>query len=200
MTISFASGMAAEAISCVMWVPIDIIKQRMQLSTDFNTYKYKNCFDAFNQIVAKEGYKGLYRGYTATLLSYGTFLSINLAMYERAKRIMGNRIDIGMYQNFVVALITGIGASLITNPLEVAKVRLQVQRQETILHTDGSMEKGSFAYRNVIDGISKIASKEGYMALWRGCGTRVFYMATQAAINLSLLDKFRWKLLSQSHR
>ncbi len=193
------SGMGAEAISCVMWVPIDIIKQRMQISSDFNTHKYKNCFDAYNQIVAKESYKGLYKGYMATLLSYGTFLSINLAMYERAKRLMGNRTDLGMLQNFFVAFVTGIGASLITNPLEVARVRLQVQRQEAIIHPDGSMEKGSFGYRSVMDGIMKIASKEGYMALWRGYGTRVFYMAAQAAVNLSLLDAFRWKLLSQKY-
>lgn len=30
-TVSFAAGMIAEAMSCVLWVPIDVIKERMQI-------------------------------------------------------------------------------------------------------------------------------------------------------------------------
>ena len=40
----------AELISCVMWVPLDVIKERMQAQSEMN-YKYKSSSEAFKTIV-----------------------------------------------------------------------------------------------------------------------------------------------------
>jgi hypothetical protein len=48
----FSAGMIAEAVSCVFWLPIDIIKERLQVQNVMKTgYGYKNSFDAYRKIV-----------------------------------------------------------------------------------------------------------------------------------------------------
>ena len=46
----FASGIIAETVSCVLWVPIDVVKERLQAQTFLKSYNYKGTFDAIRQI------------------------------------------------------------------------------------------------------------------------------------------------------
>lgn len=55
------AGFAAELISCVFWLPIDVIKERLQVQSNLKLYEYKNTFDAVRQISKSEGILGLYR-------------------------------------------------------------------------------------------------------------------------------------------
>eukprot|EP00980_Cylindrotheca_fusiformis_P006762 scaffold1413_cov117-Cylindrotheca_fusiformis.AAC.2 len=74
--IHFASGMLAESVACIIYVPVDVIKERLQVqhATDMqNTKKmyYKSSLDAMRQIAKHEGLSGIYKGYGATLSSFG---------------------------------------------------------------------------------------------------------------------------------
>lgn len=64
----FLAGMAAETVSCVLWLPIDVVKERRQ--TD-RLGRYRSDLDALRQVWAR-GPAALYRGYLATLASFGT--------------------------------------------------------------------------------------------------------------------------------
>jgi hypothetical protein len=77
--------MIAEVISCVLWVPIDILKERLQVQSELGTYKYKNTFDAIRQIHQKEGFFALYRAYGATVMAFGPYTGISLAFYDKFK-------------------------------------------------------------------------------------------------------------------
>ena len=77
--------MIAEAVSCVLWVPIDILKERLQVQSELGTYKYKNTFDAIKQIHQKEGFFALYRAYGATIMAFGPYTGISLAFYDKFK-------------------------------------------------------------------------------------------------------------------
>ncbi len=198
MLISFVSGILAEAVSCILWLPIDIIKERLQVQSEIGSYKYLNAFDAYKQIIKNEGIMGLYRAYGATILSFGPFIGTNLMLYEKFKQYLGSNNDSGFFKNFAVAFCTGTIASFLTNPLDIAKVRMQVQRAEMSVRGDNVIERGRFAYRNVFHGMYRLAKTEGIFALWKGCGARVLYMSAQGAINLSLLDKMRAKILKHS--
>lgn len=91
--------MLAESFSCLLWVPIDIIKERLQVLLIFSFfltffykvqqnlkfYSYNNSFDAMKQIVRNEGFLGLYRAYGATLASFGPFSAFFFVFYEKLK-------------------------------------------------------------------------------------------------------------------
>ncbi len=44
-----------------MFVPIDVIKERLQVQSNLKTYQYKNTIDAIAKISKAEGLRGLYR-------------------------------------------------------------------------------------------------------------------------------------------
>jgi hypothetical protein len=81
------AGMAAEAFSCVLWVPIDVIKERMQVQqpggSGSNGIYYRNTLHAARTILRTERLRGLYKGYGATLLSFGPFSALYFMFYEK---------------------------------------------------------------------------------------------------------------------
>jgi Mitochondrial carrier protein len=76
----FCSGIVAEAVSCSIFVPTDVVKERLQVGL------YKSSTDAFKQIVTQEGFRGLYKGYGASMLSFGPFSALYFALYEGLKK------------------------------------------------------------------------------------------------------------------
>lgn len=66
------SGLFAEVISCALWLPIDVIKERLQVQSELNNiYSYKGPLDAAKKISRSEGPVGLYRvniNYTLRLM------------------------------------------------------------------------------------------------------------------------------------
>lgn len=92
--------------SCVLWVPIDVVKERMQIqrvpkrprvpvapvegaaagaSAPKPPLVYKNGAHALRSIIKSEGVVGLYRGYGATLLSFGPFSALFFMMHEEVR-------------------------------------------------------------------------------------------------------------------
>jgi hypothetical protein len=82
-----SAGLTAEAVSCLFFLPVDVIKERIQAQSNLNTYWYANARDAFRQILAKEGIRGLYRAYGATLAFFGPFSALYFTFYEHSKRL-----------------------------------------------------------------------------------------------------------------
>jgi len=82
----FVSGILAEGVSCSVFVPTDVIKERLQVQGSASPYKYKGSFDALRQIMSQEGLRGLYKGYGASLLSFGPFSALYFVFYEGLKK------------------------------------------------------------------------------------------------------------------
>ena len=88
-------------LSCVVFVPVDVVKERLQvqiqipLGAESHTPKnpigglpmYKGSLDALIQICRQEGLKGIYKGYAATLLTYGPFSALYFFLYEEVTKI-----------------------------------------------------------------------------------------------------------------
>ena len=199
-----AAGTFAEAASCVFWVPVDVLKERMQVqgamprSTAGATW-YTGAVDGAAQILRSEGLRGLYRGYGATLLSYAPYSAIYFAVYERL-RAAGWRRAFGttplppdapplppgapqLPLAWQVASSSGAGcvAALATNPLELAKLRLQVQRNAT----------SAPHYTGTAHAIVTIAREEGLRALMRGSAARCAFVVPGTAITMTLFEEMR---------
>ena len=194
MAINFISANIAEGISCLLWVPIDVIKERLQVQDEVKTYKYKNSLDAITSIIRSESYMSLYRAYGATIVAFGPFIGINMMTYEKLKEYFKKeKVPITFVQSFMMAFISGILASVVTSPLDIARLRMQIQRNQNTVHFMD--DQSHHAYKSVLEGIYKIAKRESFLALWRGCFARIIHMSAQAAINLSLLEKVRKQLI-----
>lgn len=80
--------------------------------------------------------------------------------------------------------MAGGSASLATNPLDMAKLRMQVQRAGK--KGGGNVE--DFYYKHLVDGVYKIYRDEGFRALYNGSFARMLYHIPNLAISMSVLE------------
>ncbi|KEG05673.1 putative mitochondrial carrier protein [Trypanosoma grayi] len=180
-------GLFAETVSCAFWVPIDVTKERLQSQPPSQPGRYTGSWDALRTVTRYEGLRGLYKGYGSTLASFGPYSAVYFAFYEFLNDIFSNRLSFGA---FTAALYAGglanIAASIVTNPLEYVKTRLQVQR--VVLLIDGkptTVEGFNYRYTGLVDGLCAVVREEGPRALWRGVGSRTAYAAPNAALTMA---------------
>ena len=222
-----AAGIAAEAASCVFWVPIDVLKERMQVqgarqppataaaaaaagaaaaaaaaAPPAAAAYYTSAADGAAQILRAEGVRGLYRGYGATLASFAPYSALYFVLYERLRaaswRALGapalappltEPLPLPLPWQIASAATAGCIASFVTNPLELAKLRLQVQR--------GAAGAGAGAggagqlYRGTTHAIATIVREEGARALFRGATARMAFHVPGTAITMTLFEELR---------
>lgn len=83
------------------------------------------------------------------------------------------------------SMAAGAAASTITNPLDMAKLRMQVMRAG---HTGGGVLQSQQYYRHMLDGVYKIARDEGALALFSGSFARILFHVPNVAISISLVE------------
>ena len=82
------------------------------------------------------------------------------------------------------SMLAGSAASISTNPLDMAKLRLQVQRAG--LAGGGSVN--DFYYKNLVDAVYKIGREEGAKSLFNGSFARILYHVPNTAISMGVLE------------
>ena len=165
------AGVGAEAVACVVFVPVDVVKERCQV------HSYTSSYQCFRSVLKKEGVQALYRGYGPTLYSFGAFSGLYWAFYEQL-RPSGT---VSFAAALPCALSAGALASWLTAPLDLAKLRVQVHRG-----ADGP----SFL-RALAD-----ASKAGPRGLFRGAGARVLFSAPSMGASMACFEQAKSLLLS----
>lgn len=76
----------------------------------------------------------------------------------------------GVFETLILSASSSSVASCLTSPLDMAKLRMQIQRGERAASGEKgrALEKGKFGYKNMFHGIQLIYSKEGILALYKG--------------------------------
>lgn len=170
---SIAGGCATIVGDGVM-TPLDVVKQRMQLSSKA---RYTSTFECTRQVYANHGLRAFYAGYKATLLMNIPFTAVYFTGYETVKRALLDWRHIDGDAHFsasshcVAGACAGAAAAAITNPLDVVKTRLQTQG-----------EVGARRYRGLVDALRSIRVEEGIPGLFRGVRARVLFHMPAAAV------------------
>jgi len=97
---------------------------------------------------------------------------------------------------WVVLCSAGAGAlaSWLTSPLDMAKLRLQVQRGTAAMKTSAQQEAGTagvVAYRGVADCLHQAYKDGGTRGLFRGAGARVLHFAPATTITMTCYETCR---------
>lgn len=198
----FTAGMLAEATACLLFVPVDVIKERLQVQRTGQVAAvgvpssapptYLGSFDAVKQIARSEGLSGLYKGYYVTLGSFGPFSALYFVFYERLKADLASlegTADVHKLSTLgTIGASAGAGsaASVLTSPIDLAKLRLQTQRRlargEPV--PEGHLTGFSHAIRTVY-------SEGGVRALFRGAGARVAFHTPSTCITFTCFEECR---------
>lgn len=205
----FGAGMFAETIACLIYVPVDVIKERMQVQNNvtkntFQQYQYSGSLDALKQIMKVDGLAGLYKGYAATLASFGPFSAFYFLFYEQMKSKCREYLEINNTKGddkitpkpdlpFMYVLLcsasAGAAASWITSPLDMAKLRLQIQRSSKSNNTLSF--PSPVQHRGMVDCLSEIYKRGGVQGLFRGAGARVMHFAPATMITMTCFETCR---------
>lgn len=81
-----AGGIGGAAFWAAVY-PADVIKTKIQTQNSFNP-AYSGIIDAARKIVAAEGIRGLYRGFTPCLTRAFPANSVAFLTYERVKQLL----------------------------------------------------------------------------------------------------------------
>ncbi|KAH9406906.1 hypothetical protein TYRP_013172 [Tyrophagus putrescentiae] len=160
------SACLGETVACLVRVPVEVVKQRAQA---YNS----NSPAVLRQVLAQSGPKGLYRGYTSTLIREIPFSLVQFPLWEYLKRLKP-------YQSMACGSAAGAVAAFLTTPLDVAKttIMLSSAAQQEKRNTESE-------YRRVL---VDIYSRKGVKGLFAGALPRVAWISVGGAIFLGGYD------------
>jgi solute carrier family 25 (mitochondrial 2-oxodicarboxylate transporter), member 21 len=149
---NFAAGAIAGVSEILTFYPLDVVKTRMQLSTE----KSQGLVGTFKAIVKEEGVGRLYRGLVPPLLLEAPKRAVKFAANDFWGRTYLN-LSGEKKMNQSLSVLTGCSAgateSFVVVPFELVKIRLQ--------------DKNS-TYAGPMDVVKQIIRKEGVLGMYNG--------------------------------
>ncbi|MCJ1313746.1 mitochondrial aspartate-glutamate transporter agc1 [Agyrium rufum] len=126
----FALGSLAGAFGAFMVYPIDLVKTRMQNQRGARVGQvlYTNSLDCAKKVIKNEGFKGLYSGVVPQLIGVAPEKAIKLTVNDLVRAHFSEENGkIRLPHEILAGGSAGACQVVFTNPLEIVKIRLQVQ-------------------------------------------------------------------------
>ncbi|MBN3326407.1 CMC1 protein, partial [Atractosteus spatula] len=173
------AGGCAGGSQVIFTNPLEIVKIRLQVAGEITTGPRVSALS----VVRDLGFFGLYKGAKACFLRDIPFSAIYFPVYAHTKtRFADESGRLGALQLLAAGAIAGVPAASLVTPADVIKTRLQV-----------AARAGQTTYTGVIDCFRKILQEEGFRALWKGAGARVFRSSPQFGVTLVTYELLqRW--------
>ncbi|KAJ3414686.1 phosphatidylinositol-3,5-bisphosphate 5-phosphatase [Chytridiales sp. JEL 0842] len=160
---NFTLGSIAGAIGATFVYPIDLVKTRMQnqRAKVVGELLYKNSIDCFKKVVKNEGFSGLYSGLGPQLVGVAPEKAIKLTMNDLVRsKLKDESGKVPLYGEILAGCIAGGSQVIFTNPLEIVKIRLQVQGEAAAKGAlEGPRRSAMWIVRNL-----------GLLGLYKGAG------------------------------
>jgi len=167
-TQSLAIGAFARATAGCIMIPVTVVKIRCE-SGD---YQYRSVTGALRKISSTEGLRGLTSGLLPTLSRDVPFSGLYLMFYEKLKaqliatdRRSSTSFLSAEWEKFLCGVGAGVLASIVTQPADVVKTKLQLVPGATLLAV-----------------VRKIATRDGPAGFFRGGVPRMTRRTMMAAL------------------
>jgi len=200
--VALTSGLFAQFCGSLLWVPMDVVKERMQVQKDYlkppslasnassslpfsssssttsTIPHYTGTMNAAIRIFNEEGLYRLYRGFFLHQFLWGPYNAIYWPILETLRNSLSTRNindgskSLSIYLYPTTALIAGAIAGGATAPMDTIKARLQTQK----------------IYKNAWDCLKKTVAQEGVKALFRGGLARVLWISPNMTLTISIYD------------
>ncbi|CAG8445764.1 1908_t:CDS:2 [Ambispora gerdemannii] len=160
---SFTLGAIAGSFGATAVYPIDLVKTRMQnqRSRVVGELLYQNSVDCFKKVVKNEGVLGLYSGLGPQLVGVAPEKAIKLTVNDFVRRLTSDPKtgEITLASEIFSGSTAGGCQVIFTNPLEIVKIRLQVQGEYLKMNVDAPRRSAIWIVKHLgIVGLYKGAS------------------------------------------
>lgn len=166
-------------------MPLTVIKVRFESSL----YSYPSLLAAAQDIRRSNGLRGFFSGFGATALRDAPYAGMYVLFYEMLKSRLGSLVSpvvtkagrpetmqatLASSVNFSSAMLAGAACSVVSNPFDAVKTRIQLQPQE---------------YRNIWHAWYKMVSQDGVRSLWDGLALRMSRKALSSALAWTVYEE-----------
>jgi hypothetical protein len=184
------AGAATELTLFPLWIPIDVISQRIQVSSvpprGTSVFQPK-ATNIIRDFYARKGIRGFYTGTNAYLLyhvpyaalSWGNYEILKVGYNKLATRLLGPACPTGsgarLFQEQVFSAATAaVITSCLLNPGDIIKTRIQSGVTCDPLPPPKWLQPyPRIAGSNVVRELHALLSREGYRGLLKGLGPRL---------------------------
>ncbi|GMI74006.1 hypothetical protein like AT4G03115 [Hibiscus trionum] len=178
----FGTSGISVAVATGLTHPLDVIKVRLQMQLVGQRGPLVGMGPLFVQVMKNEGPKSLYLGLTPALTRSLLYGGLRLGLYEPSKyacdRAFGSN---NILIKIASGAFSGAISTALTNPVEILKVRLQMN--------------SDLRQRGPIAEMRRIISKEGIRALWKGVGPATVRAAALTSSQLATYDESKQVLV-----
>ena len=161
-TYNFVLGGVAGSVGATLVYPIDLVKTRMQNQRSNvvgEALMYKNSLDCAKKVMQNEGFFGFYSGLVPQLLGVAPEKAIKLTVNDLVRSLtMDKDGRVPVPAEILAGSVAGASQVVFTNPLEIVKIRLQVQGE--VSSDPSQVRKGALT----------IIRRLGLLGLYKGAG------------------------------
>jgi solute carrier family 25 carnitine/acylcarnitine transporter 20/29 len=147
------AGTAGGVAITLVGHPLDTIKVRLQTDALLGEQKFKSALDCFKQTLKAEGPFGLYKGVTSPMFGSAALYAVCFGSFGIGKKIFGNSTP---FELFNAGCFSGIFSTTVMTPMELVKVKLQLQFKSDVKQYSGALDCAKQIYKEMgIKGIYK---------------------------------------------
>ncbi|KAH8925105.1 mitochondrial carrier [Atractiella rhizophila] len=176
---SVAAGASSGVTGAILGNPLFLIKARMQAYSSANPvgaqHKYKSPLHGLQQIMKKEGTKGIFRGVDAAMFRTACGSSVQLPAYNFAKIYLSQYMPSDSVFTYILAsTFSGACVCLVMQPADTALTRMYNQSPDA-LGPDGKPR--GLLYKNPFDCLWKTFKVEGIRGWYKGSTAHLLRIA-----------------------
>lgn len=164
-----AIGSTSRTFAGLVLLPITVVKTRYESGL----FNYRGLFDALKDTYLRHGLKGLYSGLTPTLLRDVPYSGIYYMFFTQLKDLKNCR---DAHETFLCGLIAGIAASLLTQPFDVVKTKMQIH---------------SNTYCNVTRSVALVFQSGGWYGFFIGMAPRIMRRSLMSSLSWTIFETTR---------
>ncbi|KAG1671175.1 hypothetical protein FOA52_010111 [Chlamydomonas sp. UWO 241] len=193
--VSATSGLLAGGVTAFIMCPLDVLKTRLQVGGAASPLAKAGIIGGLRQIAANEGARALYKGLTPSLIALLPNWAVYFTAYDFLKFYL---VEQGagwptLAVQMGAASGAGLATLLVTNPLWVAKTRMQTQDLPSVR---ASTKRAP--YRGALHALYRIGADEGLAGLYAGIVPSLVGIA-HVGILFPLYEGLKNKMAIESH-
>uniref|UniRef100_A0A0N5B5W0 Mitochondrial thiamine pyrophosphate carrier n=1 Tax=Strongyloides papillosus TaxID=174720 RepID=A0A0N5B5W0_STREA len=180
----FLAGSLSGSLSITASMPFDVIRTRMVAQGKPKVYK--NIFDASKKIFLKEGYRGFYKGLSASITQTAPFTGLQFLSYNCLaniwnKMISNNNSPMG---SVICGGLSGCFSKFLMYPFDVVRHRMQV------LASDRQGFGKATNHIGMINTFKKILYEESILGLYKGLVASILKAGVMAGLSFCSFELF----------
>ncbi|KAK3035530.1 hypothetical protein RJ639_034735 [Escallonia herrerae] len=180
-------GAAAGVVSTLVCHPLEVLKDRLTISPE----TYPTLGLAISKIYKSGGIGAFYAGLSPTLIGMLPYSTCYYFMYETIKKsycVAKKKNSLSRPEMLLVGALSGLTASTISFPLEVARKRLMV----------GALQ--GKCPPHMAAALSEVIREEGLVGLYRGWGASCLKVMPSSGITWMFYEAWKDILLAERHQ